>query len=130
VPRRLPSPRRSTPESVPDHPTAQKPRPADTPQRTPVPPSMGHAVDAAAVYQLHAFANDMAENERCYTRDHAATTTQTFGFDISMRRLTADGTWSYQAEWNDAVKRGFPTRALSGYDGTAKTHAFAAVWRK
>jgi murein DD-endopeptidase MepM/ murein hydrolase activator NlpD len=59
-----------------------------------VPTSTGHAGDAAAAYQLHALADDMSDNERYYTRDHADTTTQKFGYDISMRRLTADGKWS------------------------------------
>ncbi|MEP6919055.1 MAG: hypothetical protein ABJC89_25665, partial [Acidobacteriota bacterium] len=63
-------------------------------QRRPVPVSMAHAGDAAPIYQLHAFANDMAENERYFTRDHADTMTQKFGYDVSMRRLTDDGQWS------------------------------------
>ena len=104
--RRPPSPRPSAVESDPERPTAQKPRPADAPQRTPVPMNTGQPGNAAAVYQLHAFANDMSENERYYTRDHAETTTQKFGFDISMRRFTADGKWSSLKEgiedhWDD-----------------------------
>jgi hypothetical protein len=37
---------------------------------------------------------------------------------------------AYQAEWGKAIEDGFLTRASSGYDGTTKTDAFAAVWRR
>jgi hypothetical protein len=105
-PRRVPdrprrtagSPQSSSPvpatTSVPERRPTALPQPATQPQRTSAPAGTVFLDDAAAVYHLQAIANDMQENERYFTRDHAETTTQKFGFDISMRRYTDDGTWS------------------------------------
>jgi polyglycine hydrolase-like protein len=42
------------------------------------------------LYDLPLFANDLKPGERYYTRDHADTVTQKFGYDISARRLAGD----------------------------------------
>jgi hypothetical protein len=51
-------------------------------------------VVASQTYDLPLLADDLNALERAYTFDHAQTTTQKFGYDISMRRLTADEKWS------------------------------------
>jgi hypothetical protein len=96
-PRRVPPPpAQRDPGSAPRRVPAPAPLPIEpsAPQRV---PSAPHAIPAhisAATYRLQALANDMAGNERYFTRDHKATTTQKFGYDISMRRLKDDGAWT------------------------------------
>jgi hypothetical protein len=36
----------------------------------------------------------------------------------------------YQTEFNDAMNKGLPTRAASGYDGAQQNHKYIAFWRK
>jgi hypothetical protein len=52
------------------------------------------AMVTAQTYDLPLLADDLNALERAYTFDHAQTTTQKFGYDISMRRLTDDDKWS------------------------------------
>ena len=52
------------------------------------------AMVTAQTYDLPLLADDLNALERAYTFDHAQTTTQKFGYDISMRRLTEDDKWS------------------------------------
>ncbi len=47
----------------------------------------------AQTYDLPLFADDLEPGERYFTRDHAVTTTQKFGYDISGQRLTG-GKWT------------------------------------
>lgn len=49
------------------------------------------------VYDLPLFANDLKPGERYYTFDHANSTTQRFGYDISGRRLAGDRWTSLKA---------------------------------
>jgi hypothetical protein len=44
----------------------------------------------AQTYDLPLFANDLDPGERFFTRDHAVTTTQKFGYDITGQRLNGD----------------------------------------
>src|SRR5688572_7793956 len=52
------------------------------------------AAVAAQTYDLPLLADDLQALERAYTFDHSQTTTQKFGYDISMRRVTGDDKWS------------------------------------
>lgn len=52
------------------------------------------ALAAMTLFDLPLFANDLADNERYYTRDHAQTFSQKFAYDISVRRQKGDGTWT------------------------------------
>jgi len=59
------------------------------------------------VYDLPLFADDLKPGERYYTFDHAASTTQKFGYDITARRLAGDSWTSLKpgitndAHWDD-----------------------------
>jgi hypothetical protein len=58
-----------------------------------VAPLLGAAPAGAQTYDLPLYADDLNALERAYTFDHAQSTTQKFGYDISMMRLAGDK-WS------------------------------------
>jgi murein DD-endopeptidase MepM/ murein hydrolase activator NlpD len=57
------------------------------------PESAGYRL-VTPLYDLPLFANDLADNERYYTRDHAQDFSQKFGYDITVRKQKEDGTWT------------------------------------
>lgn len=96
-------------------------------------PAYAQTRASGQLYDLPLFANDLNAGERYYTRDHADTVTQKFGYDITARRLTG-GKWTSlkpgvtdDAHWDDPKNTNYFVYGKPFYamkDGTV-----IACWR-
>jgi Polyglycine hydrolase-like, structural repeat len=93
-----------------------------------------NAQSRGKIYDLPLFANDLKPGERYFTRDHAVTTTQKFGYDISGRRISGDSWTSLKKgitsseHWDDPKNTNYLVYGKPFY--AMKAGTIIACWRK